>query len=96
MMRAGVLLSAERLRTPGELATTMSNHGPLNQEVRSLKPASPLRLPRSIHAAKRGQIRDAKLASLGMHVADGGESPVVTYRGFARRQSELTTTVFTR
>jgi 2-polyprenyl-6-hydroxyphenyl methylase/3-demethylubiquinone-9 3-methyltransferase len=86
--------TAERLRPPEELATTMSKHGLLNQEVRSLKPASPLRLLRAILAARRGD-SDAGIARLaGMHVAESGEAPVVTYLGFAtKRRSEERTTM---
>jgi hypothetical protein len=76
----------------------MRKHGLHNQEVRSLKPASPLRLLRSILSAKRGDIDDAGLARLaGMHVAESGESPAVTYLGFAtKRQSDARTTAFSR
>jgi 2-polyprenyl-6-hydroxyphenyl methylase / 3-demethylubiquinone-9 3-methyltransferase len=87
--------TAERLRPPDELTTTMSNHGLLNQEVRSLKPASAQRLIRAILAAKRGDVDDASLARLaGMHVAERGEPPPVTYLGFAsKRQPEEPTAV---
>jgi 2-polyprenyl-6-hydroxyphenyl methylase/3-demethylubiquinone-9 3-methyltransferase len=77
----------ERLRPPDELATAMKDHGLRNQEVRALLPASPLRLLRSLLRAKRGAIEDAELARLaGMHVADSGKPPDVTYLGFARKQ----------
>jgi 2-polyprenyl-6-hydroxyphenyl methylase / 3-demethylubiquinone-9 3-methyltransferase len=76
----------DRLRTPDELATAMSNHGLRNQDVSALLPASPLRLLRSLLRAKRGDIEDAELALLaGMH-ADSGKPPKVTYFGFATKE----------
>jgi 2-polyprenyl-6-hydroxyphenyl methylase / 3-demethylubiquinone-9 3-methyltransferase len=88
------LYAAARLRPPDELATTMGKHGLHSEEARSLKPASPLRLLRAILAARRGD-SDAGIARLaGMHVAESGEAPVVTYLGFAtKRRSEERTTM---
>jgi hypothetical protein len=46
----------------------------------------PLRLLRSLLRAKRGEIADDELVRLaGMHVADSGKRPDVTYLGFARK-----------
>jgi 2-polyprenyl-6-hydroxyphenyl methylase/3-demethylubiquinone-9 3-methyltransferase len=76
----------DRLRSPDELATALSNHRLRNQNVSALLPASPLRLLRSLLRAKRGDIEDAELARLaGMH-ADRGKPPKVTYFGFATKE----------
>jgi 2-polyprenyl-6-hydroxyphenyl methylase / 3-demethylubiquinone-9 3-methyltransferase len=77
----------ERLRPPDELATAMSKHGLRNHEVRALLPASPLRLLRALLRGKHGEVDDAELARLaGMHVADSGKRPEVTYLGFATKE----------
>jgi 2-polyprenyl-6-hydroxyphenyl methylase/3-demethylubiquinone-9 3-methyltransferase len=77
----------ERLRPPDELATAMSKHGLRNHEVRALVPASPLGLLRALRRGKRGDFDDSELARLaGMHVADSGKPPEVTYLGFATKE----------
>jgi 2-polyprenyl-6-hydroxyphenyl methylase / 3-demethylubiquinone-9 3-methyltransferase len=77
----------ERLRPPDELATAMSKHGLRNHEVRALVPASPLRLLRALLRGKRGDFENAELTRLaGMHIADSGKRPEVTYLGFATKE----------
>jgi 2-polyprenyl-6-hydroxyphenyl methylase / 3-demethylubiquinone-9 3-methyltransferase len=77
----------ECLRPPEELAAALRAQGLHNQDVRALVPASPLRLFRSLLRAKRGEIADDELVRLaGMHVADSGKRPDVTYLGFARKE----------
>jgi 2-polyprenyl-6-hydroxyphenyl methylase/3-demethylubiquinone-9 3-methyltransferase len=77
----------ERLRPPDELATAMSKHGLRNHEVRALVPASPLGLLRALRRGKRGDFDDSELARLaGMHVAESGKRPEVTYLGFATKE----------
>jgi 2-polyprenyl-6-hydroxyphenyl methylase / 3-demethylubiquinone-9 3-methyltransferase len=77
----------ERLRPPQELAAALRTQGLHNQDVRALVPASPLRLFRALLRAKRGEIPDDELVRLaGMHVAESGKRPDVTYLGFARRE----------
>ncbi|WP_227983345.1 class I SAM-dependent methyltransferase [Nocardia spumae] len=78
--------TAARLRTPGEVAATLTAHGLRGDNICSFKPGKIRDLVRAVRARRRGTITDPEIPALTGFVLEPEGKPVVTYLGCARHR----------